>query len=211
MEPSRASIPVNGQTANLHFLKISDRAKFARQLIEGFDIWRRQSQHNKATFGRRSPIREDLTEGLYCLITGAVRKRRWSGIKGDDGTFDCIHLDTLMKVQVKGASINPDLSSFGNKAGWDRLVFVDASDDEQITVYDIPPVLDEVMVTKKETFAEKMAAKMRPKLSLQRTFVQTGLAIVIWRGSIKDIAKLVMVDDPEDAAILERISALGLQ
>jgi hypothetical protein len=57
--------------------------------------------------GRKINIPDVISEGMYCYNFNAVRTNR------DAGSYDCVDIKTKDGIQVKSASIEDDLTSFG--------------------------------------------------------------------------------------------------
>ena len=76
------------------------------------------------------------------------RKKRKAGLKTKDrpklpsGSFDCYDPIDQKTIQVKSASVNPDLTSFGPRSKFQKLYFLDFSSkgkvDGKFVIYDIP-------------------------------------------------------------------------
>ena len=103
---------------------------------------------------------------------------RVSKIEGEKCSFDCISKKTGEKVQIKAASIYPDLSTFGPKSEYDRLFFCDFSKgDASFVVYDVPVnEIKKTKVNRTTTFEQMQALGKRPRFSIIQEFaIKKGL------------------------------------
>ena len=107
-------------------------------LISVYEDWMSLSLKNKKIMGRRINIPESLTEGLFCIFTNSVRAVN-TKLKGVSNSFDCYDLKESKTVQLKSASVNKDISSFGPDHTFDKLCFLDFSRlDYSFDLYEIP-------------------------------------------------------------------------
>tara|TARA_B100001059_G_C17798305_1_gene564522 strand:+ start:457 stop:1011 length:555 start_codon:yes stop_codon:yes gene_type:complete len=139
-------------------------------LIEVYEDWIRLSTKNKKIMGRRINIPESLTEGLFCIFTDSVRAVN-TKLRGVSNSFDCYDLKDLKTVQLKSASVDKDISSFGPDHTFDKLCFLDFSRlDYSFDLYEIPinNLKNKTLNKKGETFRDKQRLGKRLKLSLKK-------------------------------------------
>ena len=140
-------------------------------LISVYEDWMSLSLKNKKIMGRRINIPESLTEGLFCIFTNSVRAVN-TKLKGVSNSFDCYDLKESKTVQLKSASVNKDISSFGPDHTFDKLCFLDFSRlDYSFDLYEIPVhnLKNKVVNFKTgETFRDKQISGKRLKLSLKK-------------------------------------------
>jgi hypothetical protein len=159
-------------------------------------------QKKQAVYGRKSNIPEVITEGvvayfLGCPILGKFpddssikqvnytkaqldlrRKKREAGVKTKDrpklpsGSFDCYDLDAQKMVQVKSASVDPDLTSFGPRSEFQKLYFLDFSSKDKVNgefvIYDMPVARVKSILKK----AKEKNKAVRPRFSLQEKILK---------------------------------------
>jgi hypothetical protein len=145
-------------------------------LREIYFKWKELNDSFKKISTRGMNIPDTLTENAFCLFFPEYV--RVAKIEGEKCSFDCISTKTGEKVQIKAASIYPDLSTFGPKSEYDRLFFCDFSKgDGSFVVYDVPiNEIKKVEVKKGLTFEERQAEGKRPRFSIITEFaVKRGL------------------------------------
>jgi hypothetical protein len=140
-------------------------------LREIYFDWKKLNDALKKISTRGINIPDTLTENAFCLFfPDHVRITR---LGNERCSFDCLNTKTGSKVQIKAASISPDLSSFGPKSEYDKLYFLDfSSGDGSFKVYDIPiNIIKNTMVNKNQTFEQQQSEKRRPRFSITRSIV----------------------------------------
>lgn len=137
----------------------------------------------------RSPnIPEAISETVYCILTHAGRFAKSTNQKLKDASLDAFDIIEEKAIQIKSGQIKKDLSTFGPKTRWDKLIFVDFYNDGNIDgtfdIYEIPTdYLNKVVVcqNKNITFEKRKAEGKRPHLSLKES--------VIYPNSIEPVYK----------------------
>jgi hypothetical protein len=142
------------------------------KIKEIFKLWMEVNKHIRSLNGRAINIPEILSEGIYAYLFEAVRTNNTAY------SYDCVDIKSGEGIQVKATSIQDDLTSFGPKSTWDKLIFMDFAPngyiDGNIDIYHIP---DEKLYTivlnkaKKETFMDQQLAGKRPRLSIRNQFI----------------------------------------
>ena len=172
-----------------------------KKLLSIFKTWK-VLQKKLDVYGRKSNIPEVVTEGIVayflgCPILGKFkggigfkqvnytdaqlalrRKKRKAGRKTKDrpplpsSSFDCYDPIDEKTIQVKSASINPDLTSFGPESKFQKLYFLDFSSkgkvDGKFVIYDMPA--GKVKRRLKKELKKKPGT--RPRFSLQDTILK---------------------------------------
>ena len=176
----------------------SDDLKKLRSIFKTWKVLQKKLD----VYGRKSNIPEVVTEGIVacflgCPILGkfpdgsglkqvnytkaqlALRsKNRKAGRKNKDrptlpsSSFDCYDLDDQKTVQVKSASVDPDLTSFGPRSKFQKLYFLDFSSkgnpDGKFVIYDMP-------VARVKSILKKIKKKnpdVRPRFSFQEKILK---------------------------------------
>jgi hypothetical protein len=152
-------------------------------------IWNNLSQKLKQIKARGINIPEGISEPLYCLVANnkeVVRTTR--SISGANSSFDCYNIRTKERIQVKACSVLPDLSSFGPKSKYDKLIFMDLSNIAlgDFRIFDISvDLIDEHKVNKKQTFLEQQQQQRRPRFSIAKIIAINNIKPCIV-GNIND-------------------------
>lgn len=121
---------------------------------------------------RLQNIPENLSEGLFCYVTNSyqVVNIKSSGLIKKS---DCYDPKTNHFIQVKSASVIPDLTSFGPDSKWNDLYFMDFSRIDKVKIYLIPnKYIYNVMVNKTETFRQQQKQGRRPRFSIYTEIIK---------------------------------------
>jgi hypothetical protein len=137
--------------------------------------WINLSGSLKAIHSRSVNIPDGLSEGTFCLATGAVRMI--GSIAGANSSFDCYDIKNRKRIQVKSTSVIPDLTSFGPKSVWDELYFLDfyrtGTWDGKIDIYLIPnDYIYENKVNRNQSFTGQQAQGRRPRFSIYKNIIK---------------------------------------
>ena len=115
----------------------------------------------------------EISEIFFCIVDKSWRVNSKS-IPGEHSSFDCYNPHRKTRIQVKSASSENELTSFGPKSKWDELYFLDFFNDGNydgtFEIYQIPTNLVYEWVVSKEqniTFVEKQLEGKRPRFSLR--------------------------------------------
>tara|TARA_B100000965_G_scaffold395016_1_gene407961 strand:+ start:333 stop:905 length:573 start_codon:yes stop_codon:yes gene_type:complete len=158
-------------------------------LLELFNNWLAFKASGKL-FKQRANLPESLTEGLITLhIEGVYRKIESKAKKGAKTKFDCYNENTKKIIEVKGASIPNDLSSWSPSPFFDLFYFVDFSSlngKYKIYEFNISSSSSEFLNVKNKkgvTNETLMKAGRRPRFSITEEFINNkigcnGLPIV---------------------------------
>jgi len=142
-----------------------------KTLSEIYFTWKKLNDSLKKISTRGINIPDTLTENAFCLFF--PDHVRIAKLNQEKCSFDCLNIKNGEKVQIKAASISPDLSSFGPKSEYDKLYFLDFSaGDGSFKVYDVPvDVIKKTKVNKEQTFEEQQAQSRRPRFSIMRSII----------------------------------------
>lgn len=146
-----------------------------KQLFHFYKSWRNLSSLSISFYGRSINLPEALSESVFCLSTNSVRVV--SGIYGANSSWDCYNLSSKKRIQVKAASVLPDLSSFGPNSQWDELYFidffVDGSWSGKYKIYKIPnELVYNHKVNSSQTFRQQQKLGRRPRFSIYTSIIQ---------------------------------------
>jgi len=147
-------------------------------LLKLFNTWLEYKNAGKI-FYQRANLPESLTEGLITFhFDNVYRKTKISkSKKGAKTKFDCYNDKTKKIIEVKGASIPNDLSSWSPKPLFDLFYFVDFSSlDGKYNIYELKissSNSDFLNVKNKEgkTNAQLMKSGRRPRFSIMEEFI----------------------------------------
>ena len=140
-----------------------------------FCFWQKLSKLSKELkAGRTINLPEALSEGLFCLETGAVKVK--GKIPGTNSSFDCYNLKTKKRIQVKGASSRGP-TSFGPRSEWDELYFIDFYNNGNIDgTYKIFLIKDNFLnnckLNKKQSFKAQQKQGRRPRINLYEKIIE---------------------------------------
>ena len=199
MKVTEEVIRVDGKEVRAKLQRFdSDDLKKLRSIFKTWKVLQKKLD----VYGRKSNIPEVVTEGivayfLRCPILGKFkdgsglkqvkytdaqkalrRKNKKAGRKNKDrpplpsSSFDCYDPIDQKTIQVKSASINPDLTSFGPESKFQKLYFLDFSSkgkvDGKFVIYDMPA--GKVKRRLKKELKKKPGTRRR--FSLQETILE---------------------------------------
>ena len=152
----------------------SDRSKMAKMYKE----WRNLCRSLNEVDARGVNLPEGLSESAVCLEMGMMRFTK--SIPKANTSFDAYDVNSGLgknRVQIKACSVLPDLTSFGPKSVWDRLLFVDffreGKWDGTFDIYEIET--DDIYnhkVNANETFKDHQEQKRRPRFSIYKGIIK---------------------------------------
>lgn len=168
LENKALLLPEGSFNTNVYVFNESDR----EELFKIYTNWRELSINAQTLGGRGTNLPEILSEGAFCLEMNSVRVD--TSINGANSSFDAYNLLTHKRIQVKAASVTPDLTSFGPKSIWDELYFVDFSRlDGTFDIYLIPSEdIYNMYVNKNETMYEQQQKGKRPRFSIYTKIIK---------------------------------------
>jgi len=161
-------LPEGSFNASVYRFNESDR----QELFEIYMNWIGLSRKAKDLGGRGTNLPEILSEGAFCLEMESVRVD--TNINGANSSFDAYNLNTNKRIQIKAASVIPDLTSFGPNSVWDELYFVDFSRlDGTFDIYFIPSeYIYSMPVNQNETMYQQQQKGKRPRFSIYKKIIQ---------------------------------------
>ena len=145
------------------------------ELYGFYKSWRNLCDLSVAFKGRAINLPESLSESVFCLETGAVRVI--DSISGANSSWDCYDLNSQKRIQVKSASVLPDLTSFGPTSQWDELYFIDFNVDGKWTgKYKIYIIENDDIYNQKvnasETMRDQQLMDRRPRFSIYSNIIE---------------------------------------
>lgn len=136
--------------------------------------------------GRKPNIPEVLTENLVCyLIPDILNVNKSTYITPKGSSYDAIDNKGNL-VQIKATSIEKDLTSFGPRTKFDRLIFVKVSYNiNEFYIYEIEPNnIYDLKITATQTFKDQQNEGRRPRFSIIKTFIDTKRCKFLYQGKI---------------------------
>lgn len=172
MQNSIMNLNLNGQYANCNVQTYNAADDLLLRSI--YQDWRSLSGKLLSLGGRRVNLPEGLSEPVFCRAMNAIRV---VNVSGASGSFDAYNPSTSKRIQVKGSSILPDLTSFGPQSVWDELYFMDfyqnGTWNGQVDIYLIPNhLIYNTMVNKKQTMQQQQAQGKRPRFSIYKKIIR---------------------------------------
>ena len=174
------SLPEGQFETNVLMFTNDDRSK----LYDLYKSWRNLSDLSKGLEGRAINLPESLSESVFCMETGAVRVI--DSISRANSSWDCYDLNSQNRIQVKAASVLPDLTSFGPTSQWDELYFIDFNVDGKWSgKYKIYKIDNDDIYNQKvnttETMRDQQLQNRRPRFSIYSSIVEKkGLKPIIY-------------------------------
>ncbi|WP_394862987.1 Bsp6I family type II restriction endonuclease [Paraclostridium bifermentans] len=152
----------------------SDRPKLANMYKE----WRSLCRSLNELDARGVNLPEGLSESAVCLEMGMMRFTK--SITKANTSFDAYDVNSGLgknRIQIKACSVLPDLTSFGPKSVWDRLLFVDfyreGNWDGSFDIYEIDTLdIYNYKVNANETFKDHQEQKRRPRFSIYKGIIE---------------------------------------
>lgn len=170
MELTTETINLYGTNCKAEVMKFEEED--IKQWLRLWNSWTTLRSGLKEYESRGPALSEGLSETAYCIYSGSVRLINVSG--NCDTSADTYNLQTGKAEQIKAASIEQDLTSFGPTSKWDVLYFLDfyrdGALDGSFDIYEIDKELIYSTVVhkgKNETFKDQQAQGRRPRLSLK--------------------------------------------
>jgi hypothetical protein len=164
-------LPEGRFQANVLIFEESDR----KILWNIYKNWRALCDDLLRIRSRAVNLPEGLSEGAFCLQTGAVRLR--DSIPGANSSWDCYDMRTNRRIQIKACSVLPDLTSFGPRSVWDELYFMDffcnGTWDGSFRIYKIDSKdIYNHEVASSVTFRDQQNQGRRPRFSIYNDIIQ---------------------------------------
>jgi hypothetical protein len=164
-------LPEGKFSAQVDKYEAKDRVAFE----EIYKSWRILSNQLDALGARKVNLPDGLSECGFCYFFNFWRTNY--GIPGaTHSSFDAYDPINHKRIQIKGGSVEQDLTSFGPDSVWDVLYFVDfykeGKWDYTFDVYIIDN--DDIYnqkVNRTQTFIEQQAQGRRPRFSIKKEII----------------------------------------
>jgi len=162
------------------------------KIQEIYKAWIHLSNLLNSIEARRVNLPEGLSEAVFCLCMNTVRTTK--SITGKKMSFDCYDLEAKKRIQVKACSTLPDLTSFGPASVWDKLYFMDFSDNKKFEgnfkIYEVDNCLIyNNKVNKSQTMKDQQKQKRRPRFSVYNDIIKKYDINPIFSGNIFDLGE----------------------
>ncbi len=136
--------------------------------------WRLLTSELSVIESRGVNLPEGLSEGAFCRAMDVVRITQ--NIAGANTSYDAYDLKRKKRIQVKGCSVMPDLTSFGPRSEWDELYFLDfyrkGEWDGTFDIYLIPnDLVYNHKVNANHTLRDQQKLNRRPRLSIYKEII----------------------------------------
>ena len=149
-----------------------------KDLCRIYDIWRELCEKTESFRARKINLPDCLSECSFCYFFNCWRTN--DGVPGaTHSSFDAYDPKSHRRIQIKGTSVDSDLTSFGPDSVWDDLYFVDfykkGKWDYTFDVYLIPNKnIYEMVVNqgKHETFVDQQKQGRRPRFSIIKGIIK---------------------------------------
>lgn len=145
-------------------------------LADIYMSWRILCDQATALNARKINLPDVLSECGFCFFFKCWRTNY--GVPGAiHSSFDAYDPVNHSRIQIKGCSVEEDLTSFGPDSVWDKLYFVDfykeGKWDFSFDVYLIDnQSIYNTKVNRKETFIDQQRQKRRPRFSIIRNIIR---------------------------------------
>lgn len=176
MKTKSVQLKRDGTYVNGDFFDFSDLPFF----VEIFNDWLDINQKLKKLGGRSMNVPDVFSEAIYGIYFNAIRTN------GKAYSYDCVDVVTGEGIQIKSSSIPEDLSSFGPRSSWDRLIFADYCSngvvDGIVKFYEIDDSIYSLILNQKkgQTFSDQQKIGLRPRLSIKKSIIiPNGIAPIL--------------------------------
>lgn len=147
-----------------------------KALAEIYKSWRILCDQATALKARKINLPDVLSECGFCYFFKCWRTNY--GVPGAaHSSFDAYDPQSHARIQIKGCSVESDLTSFGPDSVWDKLYFVDfykeGNWDYTFDVYLIDnEAIYNTKVNRNETFVDQQRQKRRPRFSIIKSIIE---------------------------------------
>jgi len=186
MKTVTLAVTIYNQKCTVELMSFNDADRRAWKVL--FDSWKKLKLGMREYKSREPNIPEGLSEVAYCLWSGSNRFIKARGLKNT--SFDTFNLKAGLTEQIKACSVEDDLTSFGPRSKWDRLIFLDfyreGRVDGMFDVYEIPTEkIYNFRVNKNQTFRDQQLQGKRPRLHIKNFIKQEDIkpiatAVKVW-------------------------------
>jgi len=147
-------------------------------LFDIYNEWISLNKKMKNISGREINLPEGFAEAAFCVTMENINCVRVTGTlpPAVNSTWDCYDLYTQKRIEIKASTSQYDLISFGFKADWDDLYFINFYNeglwDGTFEIYHIEnQLLYNLQINKGETFRELLVQRRRPRISIYREII----------------------------------------
>ena len=164
-------LPEGDFSADVDVFELKDREALERI----YHSWRVLCDELDAVNARRVNLPDGLSECGFCYFFKCWRTN--CAIPGaEHSSFDAYDPATHKRIQVKGGSVEQDLTSFGPDSVWDVLYYVDfykeGKWDYTFDVYLIPNSdIYNMKVNRTQTFRDQQEEGRRPRFSIKKSII----------------------------------------
>ncbi len=167
-------------------------------LFNVYNKWKKLCESLEAMKKRTTNIPEAISECAVAILNGYVflnQKSISANGKKISTSFDCFDPNSGDKIQVKACSTEKDLTSFGPRSKFDKLIFVDFYNDGErdgkFKVYDIPiAYIINAHVNSNQTITDQSNQARRPRISIKDIILNhniNGTQYMLTNNKIKKI------------------------
>jgi len=187
MKSFSVTTKVFNQDCRLELMSFDEADRQAWKVL--FDSWKKLKLGMREYKAREPNFPEGLSEVAYCLWSGSHRFIKAQNLSNT--SFDTFNSSSRIAEQIKATSVEDDLTSFGPRSRWDKLIFVDFYNegrvDGRFTVYEIPSeIIYNYPVNSRQTFKDQQVQGRRPRLSLRKVIRENNISpiesrVKVWR------------------------------
>jgi hypothetical protein len=176
-------LPEGDFNAHLQIFDTSDLV----DLNKIYTKWVELSNDLQKFGGRRINLPELLSEAVFCINYQAGRVTK--SIPNANSSFDCYHLESNKRIQVKACSVEEDLTSFGPDSVWDELYFIhffpNGNYDGTYNIYLIPNnLIYSHKVNASQTMKQQQELGRRPRFSIMREIIKIQKISPVVQGNL---------------------------
>ena len=169
MQTIRVDAVVFNEHCSLELMTFDDDDRRAWKVL--FDSWKKLKLGMRAYNAREPNFPEGLSEVAFCLWSES--SRLISARNLSNTSFDTYNQKTGFAEQIKAASVEDDLTSFGPRSKWDKLFFLDFYNEGKVDglfdVYELPTKeIYESKVNQLQTFKDQQNQGKRPRRSVKK-------------------------------------------
>lgn len=136
------------------------------ETVDTYFLWKKLNQSCEKIRGRKNNIPEVVSENICCYL---LRYERNEGDAGDATDKN------KNKIEIKAASVEKDLSSFGPVETFDNLIFMHFKvQEDKVNIYNLNMNYDDIgslPCSKTKTVKQTRDEGKRPHFSLMETVI----------------------------------------
>ncbi len=194
----------NGEVMNkkIKYIKYDNSFSDCHNLFNVYIKWKELCESLETMRKRTTNIPEAISECAVAILNGYVfinQKSITANGKKISTSFDCFDPNSGDKIQVKACSTEKDLTSFGPRSKFDKLIFVDfyndGNRDGKFKVYDIPlNYIVSAHVNANQTTTEQANQSRRPRICIKKIISENeikGIQYELTNDEIKKIEEFI--------------------